>query len=184
MTDCQKTHSSAPLFGKKSFNMFNAISFMTNPIPEGFHTVTPSIVLSNSKDAIEFYKKAFDAKEIYRMPAPDGKTMHAMIQIGDSFVMMSDEFPKMGCISPTTVGGTSTTIHLYVDNSDRIYEQAVQAGAKPAMPMMDAFWGDRCGSVVDPFGHAWMVSTHKKDLSPEEMNRAAEEYMSKQQDLQ
>ena len=153
---------------------------MTKPIPDGFHTVTPSIVLSNSKEAIEFYKKAFDAREIYQMPTPDGKTMHAMIQIGDSFVMMSDEFPQMGCTAPTTVGGTSTTIHLYVEDSDKVYNQAVQAGAKPAMPMMDAFWGDRCGSVIDPFGHSWMVSTHKKDLSPEEMRQAAEEYMSKQ----
>ena len=157
---------------------------MTKSISDGVHTVTPSIVLSNSKDAIEFYKKAFDAKEIYQMPTPDGKTMHAMIQIGDSFVMMSDEFTQIGVTSPTTVGGTSTTIHLYVENSDKIFNQAVQSCAKPTMPMMDAFWGDRCGSVIDPFGHSWMISTHKKDMSPEEMRKAAEEYMAKQHSSQ
>ncbi|WP_316506573.1 VOC family protein [Nitrosopumilus sp.] len=154
---------------------------MTKPIPDGFHTTTPSIVVNNSKEAIEFYKKAFDAKEIYQMPTPDGKTMHAMIQIGDSFVMMCDEFPHMGMNSPTTVGGTSTTIHLYVEDSDKMYNQAVNAGAKPTMPIMDAFWGDRCGTILDPFGHSWMVSTHKKDLSPDEMQKAAQEYMAKQQ---
>ncbi|WP_316504750.1 hypothetical protein [Nitrosopumilus sp.] len=94
---------------------------MTKPIPDGFHTTTPSIVANNSKDAIEFYKKAFDTKEIYQMPTPEGKTMHAMIQTGDSFIMMSDEFPQMGARSPTTVGCTSTTIHLYVEDADKMY---------------------------------------------------------------
>lgn len=153
---------------------------MTKPIPEGFHTTTPSIVVSNSKDAIEFYKKAFDAREIYQMPTPDGKTMHAMIQIGDSFVMMSDEFPQMGALSPTTVGGTSTTIHLYVEDADKTYSQAIESGAAPAMPIMDAFWGDRYGSVIDPFGHSWAIATHKVDMSPEEMQKAAKEFMEKQ----
>ena len=153
---------------------------MTKAVPEGFHTTTPSIVVNNSKDAIEFYKKAFDAREIYQMPTPDGKTMHAMIQIGDSFVMMSDEFPQMGAVSPTTVGGTSTTIHLYVEDADKTYSQAVEAGAKAAMPIMDAFWGDRYGSVIDPFGHSWAIATHKIDMSPEEMQKAAKEFMEKQ----
>lgn len=153
---------------------------MTKPVPDGFHTVTPSIILNNSKEAIEFYKKAFDAKEIYQMPTPDGKTMHAMIQIGDSFVMMSDEFPQMGTRSPTTIGGTPITIHLYVEDADKTYAQAIKHGATPTMPIMDAFWGDRCGSVIDPFGHSWMISTHKKDMSPEEMRKAAEEFMAKQ----
>ena len=153
---------------------------MAKLIPDGFHTTTPSIVVKNSKEAIEFYKNAFDAKEIYQMPTPDGKTMHAMIQIGDSFVMMSDEFPQMGALSPTTVGGTSTTIHLYVEDADKIYNSAIEKGAKPAMPMMDAFWGDRYGSVVDPFGHSWAIATHKIDMSPEEMQKAAKEFMEKQ----
>ena len=153
---------------------------MTKPIPEGFHTTTPSIVVNNSKEAIEFYKKAFDAREIYQMPTPDGKTMHAMIQIGDSFVMMSDEFPQMGALSPTTVGGTSTTIHLYVEDADKIYAKAIESGATPAMPIMDAFWGDRYGSVIDPFGHSWAIATHEVDMSPEEMQKAAKEFMEKQ----
>lgn len=153
---------------------------MTKSIPDGFHTVTPSIVLSNSKEAIEFYKKAFGAREIYQMPTPDGKIMHAMIQIGDSFIMMADEFPEMGTRSPKTVGGTSTTIHLYVEDADNVYNQAVQAGAKPTMPMMDAFWGDRFGTIQDPFGHSWAISTHQKDVSPEEMRKAAEEFIDKQ----
>ena len=153
---------------------------MAKPIPDGFHTTTPSIVVKNSKEAIEFYKNAFDAKEIYQMPTPDGKTMHAMIQIGDSFVMMSDEFPQMGALSPTTVGGTSTTIHLYVEDADKTYNNAIEKGAKAAMPMMDAFWGDRYGSVVDPFGHSWAIATHKIDMSPEEMQKAAKEFMEKQ----
>ena len=156
------------------------MGYMVNPIPEGFHTTTPSLVVNNSKEAIEFYTKAFGAKEIYQMPTPDGKTMHAMIQIGDSFVMMSDEFPQMGARSPTTVGGTSTTIHLYVEDADKTYDQAIQAGAKPTMPMMDAFWGDRYGSLIDPFGHSWGIATHKKDMSPEEMHKAAEEFIAKQ----
>ena len=151
---------------------------MTKHMPDGFHTATPSIVLSNTREAIEFYKKAFDANEIYQMPTPDGKTMHAMIQIGDSFVMMSDEFPQMGANSPTTVGGTSSTIHLYVEDADKIYDQAIKAGATPTMPMMDAFWGDRYGSLIDPYGHSWAVATHKKDMSAEEMQKAAKEFMA------
>ena len=154
---------------------------MAKPIPEGFHTTTPSIVVSSSKDAIEFYKKVFDANEIYQFPTPDGKIMHAMIKIGDSFVMMSDEFPQMGARSPTTVGGTSTTIHLYVEDADKVYNQAIKSGAIPTMPIMDAFWGDRYGMVLDPFGHSWAIATHKKDMSPEEMRKAAEEFVKKQQ---
>lgn len=151
---------------------------MTKPIPDGFHTSTPSIVVSNSSEAIKFYKKAFDAKEIYQMPSPDGKTLHAMIQIGDSFVMMSDEFPSMGARSPTTIGGTPVTLHLYVEDADKIFKQAVDAGAKVAMPIMDAFWGDRYGAIIDPFGHSWAVATHKKDMSPEEMRKAAESFFA------
>lgn len=151
---------------------------MTKPIPDGFHTTTPSLVVSDSKEAIEFYKKAFDANEIYQMPAPDGKIMHAMIQIGDSFVMMSDEFPAMGCKSPTSIGGTAVTIHLYVEDADQVFNKAVEAGAKVTMPIMDVFWGDRFGTVTDPFGHSWAIATHKKDVSPEEMKKASEEYFA------
>jgi PhnB protein len=154
---------------------------MTKPIPDGFHTSTPSLVVSNSKEAIEFYKEAFDAKEIYQMPAPDGKIMHAMVQIGDSFVMMTDEFPAMGARSPTTIGGTPVTLHLYVEDADKMFNKAVQAGAKVAMPIMDAFWGDRYGAVIDPYGHSWAIATHQKDMSPEEMRKAAEAHFANMQ---
>ena len=151
---------------------------MTKPIPDGFHTATSSIVVSDSKKAIEFYKKAFDAKEIYQMPAPDGKIMHAMVQIGDSFVMMCDEFPQMGCKAPESLGGTASSIHLYVSDADKVFNQAVNAGATPSMPIMDAFWGDRFGTITDPFGHSWSIATHQKDMSPEEMKKAGEEYFA------
>ena len=151
---------------------------MTKPIPDGFHTATPSLVVSNSKEAIEFYKKAFDANEIYQMPAPDGKIMHAMIQIGDSFVMMADEFPNMGSKSPVSLGGTAVTIHLYVEDADKIFKQAIEAGGKATMPIMDAFWGDRFGLITDPYGHSWAIATHQKDMSPEEMRKAAEGYFA------
>ncbi len=151
---------------------------MTKPIPDGFHTTTPSLVVSNSKEAIEFYKKAFDANEIYQFPAPDGKIMHAMIQIGDSFVMMSDEMPAMGTKSPISIGGTAVTLHLYVEDADKIFNQAVEAGAKVTMPIMDAFWGDRFGTILDPFGHSWAIATHKIDLTPEGLRKAGEEFFA------
>jgi len=146
---------------------------MTKPIPDGFHTATPSLVQSNSNEAIEFYKKAFGANEIYRFPTPDGKIMHAMIQIGDSFIMMSDES------SPQTIGGSPVTIHLYVEDADKIFNQAVEAGAKVTMPIMDAFWGDRFGTVLDPFGHSWAIATHKIDMTPEGLRKAGEEFFAK-----
>lgn len=151
---------------------------MVNPIPDGFHTATPSLVVSNSKEAIEFYKKAFGAKEIYKFPTPDGKIMHAMIQIGDSFIMMSDEFSAMGMSSPNTLGGTSVTLHLYVKDADKTFKQAVGAGAIITMPIMNVFWGDRYGVVQDPFGHSWAIATHKIDMTPEGLRKAGEEYFS------
>jgi uncharacterized glyoxalase superfamily protein PhnB len=152
---------------------------MTKPIPDGFHTVTPSLVVSNATEAIAFYKKAFNANEIYTFPTPDGKILHAMIQIGDSFVMMSDEFPNMGMKSPTTIGGTAVTLHLYVEDSDKIFKQAVDAGAIITMPIMNAFWGDRFGTVMDPYGHSWAIATHKVDMTPEGLRKAGEEYFTK-----
>ena len=151
---------------------------MTKPIPDGFHAVTPSLVVSDANGAIDFYKKAFDANEIYRFPTPDGKILHAMIQIGDSFVMMSDEFPTMGMKSPTALGGTAVTLHLYVENSDKTFKQAVEAGAVITMPIMDAFWGDRFGTVLDPYGHSWAIATHKIDMNPEGLRKAGEEYFA------
>lgn len=151
---------------------------MTKPIPDGFHAVTPSLVVENSNEAIEFYKKAFDAKEIYKFPTPDGKILHAMIQIGDSFIMMYNEFSAMGMKSPKTIGGTGVTLHLYVKDADKIFKQAVKAGAVITMPIMDAFWGDRFGTVIDPFGHSWSIATHKIDMTPDGLRKAGEEYFA------
>ncbi len=148
------------------------------PIPEGFHTITPSLVVTPAREAIEFYKKAFDAQEIYQFPTPDGKIMHAQIKIGDSFVMIADEFPLMGSRSPKTVGGTSVIMHLFVKDADKTYNQAIKAGAEVIMPIMDTFWGDRYGLVNDPFGHAWAISTHKKDMLPEELRKAGEKFFA------
>lgn len=151
---------------------------MTKPIPDGFHSITPSLVIDNANEAIDFYKRAFGAAEIYRFPTPDGKILHAMIQIGDSFVMISDEFPGMGLKSPNTIGGASITMHLYVEDADKIFQQAKDAGAVVTMPIMDAFWGDRYGIVADPFGHSWAIATHKIDMTPEGMRKAGEEYFA------
>ena len=151
---------------------------MTKPIPDGFHSVTPSLIVSNAAEAIEFYKKAFNANEIYKFPTPDGKILHAMIQIGDSFVMMSDEFPTMGMKSPATLGGTAVTLHLYVEDSDKIFKQAVDAGAVITMPIMDSFWGDRFGTVMDPYGHSWAIATHKIDMTPDGLRKAGQEYFA------
>ncbi len=149
---------------------------MTKPIPDGYTTVTATLTVREAVKAIEFYKKAFDAKELYRFPGPDGKTiMHAEIMIGNSIVMLADEMPQMGCRSPQSIGGTGSSIFLYVDDADSTFNRAVSAGAKPLMPMMDAFWGDRFGSIQDPFGHIWGISTRKKDMTPDEIKKAGEE---------
>jgi uncharacterized glyoxalase superfamily protein PhnB len=144
------------------------------PIPEGQHAVTPHLVVRGAAQAIEFYKKAFGAREKVRMPGPDGKSiMHAEIQIGDCSVYLVDEMPQMGCHSPQALGGTPISLHLYVEDADAVFNQAVAAGAKPQMPPMDMFWGDRFGKLADPFGHEWTVATHKEDVSPEEMKKRA-----------
>lgn len=145
-------------------------------IPEGYHAVTPYIIVKNAAKALEFYKKAFDAKELMRMASPDGKcVMHAEMRIGDSAVMLADEFPDMGFCGPKTLKGSPVSMHLYVKNSDRTFEQAVLAGAKVKRPMADQFYGDRSGMVEDPFGHTWNISTHVKDLTPAQMAKAAAE---------
>lgn len=145
----------------------------TKPVPDGFHTVTAHLVVSDAKKSIDFYKKAFNAQEISRMPGPDGKIMHAMVRIGDSMVMLNDEYPDMGAKSPKTIGATGVTMNLYVDNADTVFSQATKAGASVVMPLADQFWGDRYGVVKDPDGHQWAVATHKKDMTPEEMQKAA-----------
>lgn len=143
------------------------------PIPEGVHTITPHLVCAGAAEAIEFYKKAFNAVEIHRVPAPGGKLMHAAIRIGDSMVMLVDENHEWGIKGPKTLNGSPVTIHMYVEDVDATFAQAVAAGATPGMPPQDMFWGDRYGMVVDPFGHNWSVATHVKDMSDEELQQAA-----------
>jgi PhnB protein len=146
------------------------------PIPEGFHTATPTLVVRNAAQAIEFYKKVFGAKEIMRMPSPDGKISHAELKIGDSIIFLSDEFPNMGGKAPQTLGGFTGGIYLYVEDVDDVFERAIDAGGKAATPVTDMFWGDRHGNFVDPFGHSWGVSTHTEDLSEQEMGKRAQAF--------
>ena len=150
------------------------------PIPEGFHSVTPHMSIRNASEAIEFYKKAFGAEEICRMPGPDGTgVMHAEIKIGNSMVMIADEMP--GCepvASPEKLNGTTIVLGIYCEDADKLFERAVAAGATVATPLMDAFWGDRYGKVTDPFGHQWEIMTHKEDVPPEEMGKRAEKFFA------
>jgi PhnB protein len=146
------------------------------PVPEGFHTATPTLIVRNAAEAIEFYKSVFDAEERMRMPSPDGKIMHAELKIGDSIIFLSDEFPNMGGKSPQTLGGHSGGVYLYVPDVDDVFQRALDAGAKTAMPVSDMVWGDRYGTLIDPFGHSWGVSTHVEDVSEEEMGKRAEAF--------
>ena len=144
----------------------------TKPLPNGMHTVTPHLVCAGAADAIEFYKKAFNAVEMVRLPGLNGKLMHACIKIGDSAVLLVDEHPDHGCLGPKSLRGSPVTIHLFVDDVDGFAARAVAAGAKITMPIADMFWGDRYGQLEDPFGHRWSVATHVRDMSPEEMQQA------------
>jgi uncharacterized glyoxalase superfamily protein PhnB len=148
------------------------------PIPEGFHTITPHLVCSGATDALAFYTRAFGAVETSRMPGPDGKIMHAQMRIGDSFFMLADDFPDYGCVGPLALKNTPVYIHLYVEDVDALYAQAVAAGAKPIMQVADMFWGDRYGQLEDPFGHRWSIATHKRDMTPEQMRAEMEKSMS------
>lgn len=140
------------------------------PIPEGMHTITPHLVCEGAAEAIEFYKKAFGAVERGRMPGPDGKIMHAMLSIGDSPLMLNDDFPEMaGGRGPKALQGSPVTLHLYVEDVDAAFAKAVAAGATVRMPVADMFWGDRYGQVTDPFGHHWSLATHKQDLTSEQI---------------
>src|SRR5258706_488227 len=148
------------------------------PIPEGMHSVTPHLVCAGAAEAIDFYKKAFNAVELSRMDGPQGKLLHGAIRIGDSMVMLADEFPDWGSLGPKSLKGSPVTIHLYVEDVDAFTARAVAAGAKVTMPIQDMFWGDRYGKLEDPFGHQWSVSTHVRDVSPEEMQQAAQKACS------
>ncbi len=150
------------------------------PVPAGYHTATPYLVCKGADQAIEFYKKAFGATELLRMPGPDGKVMHAEIKIGDSPIMLGEEVPEMGFRCPQTLGGSPVGIMLYVEDVDGLFEQAIEAGGKQQRPIVDQFYGDRSGTLEDPFGHIWTIATHKEDLSPEQINARFEEMMKRQ----
>jgi len=149
------------------------------PIPDGYRTVTPYLVVSSAAAAIDFYKRAFGAKEIARMDGPQGKIAHAEIKIGDSMIMLSDEMPGSDAKAPQSIGGTAVSIFLYLDNVDKTFKDAVSAGAKTIMPPTDMFWGDRFGKLTDPYGHSWALATHKEDVAPAEMSRRMKEEMPK-----
>jgi PhnB protein len=151
---------------------------MTKPIPEGYHSVTPYLTYESASDAIDFYAKAFGAKERMRMEAPGGKIGHAEIQIGDSIVMLSDAFPQSTSRPPSELGGTCAGVFLYVDDVDAVVRRAADLGATITMEVADQFWGDRFGSITDPFGHSWAIATHVEDLTPEQMAERAKEAMA------
>ena len=148
-------------------------------IPDGYHSLTPYLTVRDAARAIEFYKQAFGAVEKGVMKGPDGKIMHAELIIGDSIVMLADEFPEYGSMSPLSTGGSGMGLHIYVEDVDSAFDRAVKAGASVDMPVMDMFWGDRYGKLHDPFGHKWSIATHKADLSMEEMKKGMDEMMAK-----
>lgn len=150
---------------------------MTKPIPDGYQTATPYLIVKGAADAIEFYKKAFGATEMLRMADPQGRVGHAEIKIGDSVIMLADEHPAMGYRGPRTLGGSSVSILLYLADVDRVFERAVKASARAQRPVADQLYGDRSGTLEDPFGHVWTVATHVEDVPPEEMKRRAEAAM-------
>jgi PhnB protein len=152
---------------------------MAKPIPDGYSTVTPALTVTNGAEAIEFYKRALGAKELMRIPGPDGKhLMHAEIEVGNSRVMLADESPEMGCRAPASLGSVSSSLYVYVEDVDKAFRRAVEAGAKALMPPADMFWGDRFGQIEDPSGHRWGLATHKEDPSPEEMARRQKEFFA------
>jgi PhnB protein len=150
-------------------------------IPKGHHTVTPSLFVAGAAKAIDFYKKALGAEELMRFPAPDGTIMHAEIRIGDSIIMLGDEMPDQGGRGPKSIGGTPVSFFVYGENVDAAWKRAVDAGAKPIVPLADQVWGDRTGCLEDPFGHQWWLAQHTQDLTPEELRRNAESFFSQMQ---
>lgn len=150
---------------------------MTDKIPKGHHTITPHLIVRECAKAIDFYKKAFGAEELARLPGPGGKLVHAQIKIGDSIVMLADEFPEMGSKAPQSFGGTPASLMIYCEDVDRWFQRAVEAGAQVAMPVADMFWGDRYGRLTDPFGHEWAIATHVRDVTTDEMMQAMQAQM-------
>ena len=151
---------------------------MPQPVPEGYHTITPYLAVEDASTAIDFYKKAFGAKERVQMAGPGGSVMHAELEVGDSLIMLSDPFPQASTKPPKELGGTSVSIFAYVEDIDSVYKQAIDSGATSLMEPDDMFWGDRFGSVQDPFGHSWTIATHVEDVSPEEMEARSKEFMA------
>ena len=151
------------------------------PIPEGFHTVTPHLVIKGAAQAIEFYKRAFGAEVLSRMDGPGGSVGHAELKIGDSIIFLADEFPGGPCKSPQTLGGTTATLNLYVPDVDAAFKRAISAGGRETMPVADMFWGDRFGQLQDPFGHTWSILTHKEDVNPQEMEKRAQAFWAQMQ---
>jgi len=143
------------------------------PIPEGYHSVTPYLIIRGAADAIEFYKNAFGAVELFRFPAPGGKIGHAEIKVGDSPIMLADEYPDMGYKGPQSIGGSPVSLMMYLEDVDSVFNRAVEAGATVKEAVQDKFYGDRTGTVIDPFGHIWHIATHKEDVSMEEMEKRA-----------
>jgi PhnB protein len=149
------------------------------PVPEGYHTVTPSLIVGDAAGALEFYKRALGAEEIFRMTSPDGASVvHAEMRIGDSVIFLSDECPDSNYRSPQTLSGNSVGFYLYVEDADASFDKAIAAGSTSVRPMQDMFWGDRLGTVVDPYGHQWTFSTHVRDVSPEEMAEASQAFFN------
>ena len=155
------------------------MTHQVKPVPEGFHTVTPHLVIKGAVEAIEFYKKAFGAEEISKMPGPDGRLMHAAVKIGDSIVFLVDEAPQWGSRGPQSLGGTPVGIHLYVEDVDAVFQRAVAAGATVKMPLEDMFWGDRYGVVTDPFGHNWSLASRRENLTSDQIAKNAQAFFVK-----
>jgi len=164
--------------GRKGMKAARKLSRAVAPVPEGYHSITPFLIVRGADRAIDFYKRAFGAKEHGRMPGPDGKSiMHADLSIGNSRFFLSDEDVESGCRSPESLGGASAGIYLYVENVDEVYRKAVEAGGKPTRPVEDMFWGDRTGTIRDPFGYEWSLATHTEDVTPEEMRKRGESFV-------
>lgn len=149
------------------------------PVPDGYHTATPYLTIRGTAAAIDFYKRAFGAKELFRMPGQDGKIMHAEITIGDSHVMLADESVSSETQAPQALKGTASSIFLYLEDVDAVFKQAIKAGAKETMPLQNMFWGDRFGKLTDPYGHKWMLASHIEDVSPAEMQKRMAAAVSK-----
>jgi uncharacterized glyoxalase superfamily protein PhnB len=147
-------------------------------IPDGYHAITPNLIVRDAAKAIDFYKKAFGAEEAMRLPGPGGTIMHAELRIGGSVMMLADEMPASGCKGPEAYGGSPVSFYVYVENVDAAWKRALDAGAASKMPLADMFWGDRAGTLEDPFGHQWMLAQHVKDLAPDEIKKGQEAFFA------